>query len=389
VAVAADAPATTFRLLSDVTARLRAGAAPMGRPESLESLQPRPEGGAEGAGRPRALAGLMLAAAAGALLLALGTPIATVVIGLILFGVLHNFLEIRYLTGRFAGILSRSFLELLAVLVTGVVVCRLLVGVVGRPAEIAEIALGYAILAVGAQRGLAGGRKIAVWVALVPAAAASLVWPAYHAVVLAHLHNLVPLVFLWEWATRIRSVTGRRLFRGAQVVWAVVVPLVILLGAFDGWLTADAGIVRSLVGDGAHVVAATAPPGDVGSVVGLRFVTAFAFLQTMQYVVWVAFMPRYAPDASAAFEARAPWLTGARVWAVGFIVAAVLAVVFVLDYTHGRSLYAALASYCAYLEFPVLLALLVGGYRLTDAGLAADHRKGLAARFGLDVRSGD
>jgi hypothetical protein len=387
VAVAADAPATTFRLLAGVTARLRAGAAPMGRQET-----PGPghaDGSVEGADRPRALALLMAGAAAAALLISLGAPIATVVIGLVLFGVLHSFLEIRYLTGRFSSILSRSFLELLAALVTCVVICRLLVPVLGRPAQLAEIALGYAVLAVGAQRGLSGGRKVAVWVALVPAAAASLAWPAYHAVVLAQLHGLVPLVFLWEWATRIRSVTGRRLFRAVQVVWAIGVPLVILLGAFDGWLSADPGIVRSLVGDGAHVVAATAPPGEVGTLVGLRLVTVFAFLQAMQYVVWVAFMPRYAQDASAAFEARVPWLTGARVWAVGFIVAAVFAVIFVFDYAQGRTLYAALASYSGYLEFPVLLALLVGGYRLGDSAAGRRDRKGLAAPFGLDVRSRD
>jgi hypothetical protein len=109
----------------------------------------------------------------------------------------------------------------------------------------------------------------------------------------------------------------------------------------------------------------------------------------MQYVVWVAFMPRYAPDASAAFESRVPWLTGPRLWAVGFIVAAVFAVIFVVDYAYGRALYAALASYCAYLEFPVLLAILVGGYRVADPARSRGDRKDLAAPFGLDVRSRD
>jgi hypothetical protein len=36
----------------------------------------------------------------------------------------------------------------------------------------------------------------------------------------------------------------------------------------------------------------------------------------------------------------------------------VLGVVFALDYFQGRTLYAAGASYHAYLEFPVLLALI-------------------------------
>ena len=37
-----------------------------------------------------------------------------------------------------------------------------------------------------------------------------------------------------------------------------------------------------------------------------------------------------------------------------------LAVLFVSDYFAGRALYGALATYHAYLEFPVLLALLIG-----------------------------
>jgi len=344
---------------SGFTSRLRVGSAPVTAPEAASAHEP---SATDAADRPTMLAALLLAAAAGSLALALGAPIATIVIGLILFGILHNFLEIRYVTGRFSGILSRSFLELMAVLVTGILACRLLAGVVGRPAELVEIALGYSILAVGAQRGLRGTRKVAVWVALVPAAVVSLGWPAYHFVVLAHLHNLVPLVFLWEWASRIRSAGGRRLFRATQVLWVVAVPLVILLGAVDGWLSTDASIVRSLVGNGQSLVAASAPPGDAATLVGLRFVTVFAFLQTMHYVVWVAFLPRYAPDASAAFEARVPWLTGARLWAVGFATAAVLGVLFVFDFSQGRTLYAALASYHVYLEFPVLLALLLGGH---------------------------
>jgi hypothetical protein len=33
-------------------------------------------------------------------------------------------------------------------------------------------------------------------------------------------------------------------------------------------------------------------------------------MQTMHYVVWVGFLPRYAPEAAAAFDARVPWLRG-------------------------------------------------------------------------------
>jgi hypothetical protein len=58
-----------------------------------------------------------------------------------------------------------------------------------------------------------------------------------------------------------------------------------------------------------------------------------------------------------------PALTGRRVWALGIAGGAVLAALFVLDYAGGRSVYAALATYHAYLEFPVLLALLLAPVR--------------------------
>lgn len=314
---------------------------------------------------PRAvqLSALLLCAAAAALALSVSSAMATTVIGLILFGIMHNVLELRYVAGRFGGIFGRSFIELMLVLITGIVVCRLLVGLVGRPAQLAEIALAYAVLAVGAWKGLDGWRRTGAWAALAPAAVVSLAWPAYHFVVLTHLHNLVPLFFLWEWSRRLPSQLGRRLFRGVQVAWVLVVPLAILAGALDPLLSADTGAVRSLVGDGQQVLAASAPPGEAATVLGLRFLTVFAFMQTMHYVVWVWFLPRYAPDAGAALEAKVPWLTGPRVWAIGFIAAAMFAVILVADYGQGKALYAALASYHAYLEFPVLLALLAGAGR--------------------------
>ncbi|WP_200959128.1 hypothetical protein [Terrabacter sp. Root85] len=325
---------------------------------------------------------LVLMAVCLALAIALGAPIATAVIGLILFGILHNLLEVRYVAGRFAGLLGRPFLELLAALVTGIVVCRLLAGVVGRPALLAEIVLGYVILAAAARHGLDGRRRVAAWVLVGAAAAVSLTFPTYHFVVLTHLHNVVPLFFLWEWSRRITSRRGRQAFRAVQLLWVVAIPAVVLLGFLDGWLSADPGIVRSVVGDGQTVLAASAPPSAAATVLGMRFLTVFAFMQTMHYVVWVALLPRVAPDASAAFEARVPWVTGPRLWAVGFVAAALFAVLFGLDFAQGKTLYAALASYHAYLELPVLLALLVGARSLSSPSRSADRRDGAGSGTG-------
>lgn len=345
---------------------------------------------------------LVLLAAVASLGVALRSPVATSVIGLILFGVLHNLLEIRYVVGRFGSVLGRPFLDLLLVLVTGIVVCRLLAGVIGRPAQLAEIALGYAVLAAAAQHVLDGRRRVAAWAVIGAAAAVSLAFPGYHVVVLAHLHHVVPLFFLWEWSQRITSRRGRRAFRAVQLLWVVAIPVAVLSGLFDGSLTADPSLVRSVVGDGHAVLASSALPGTAATVVGLRLLTVLAFLQTMHYVVWVALMPRIAPDASASFEARVPWVTGPRLWAVGFVAAALFAVLFGLDFARGTTMYAALSSYAAYVELPVLLAMLVGaggvsappptreGARPRTGTVtlpAGRRRKSLAALFAPDVRS--
>ncbi|EWT00688.1 hypothetical protein N865_21310 [Intrasporangium oryzae NRRL B-24470] len=303
---------------------------------------------------------LALAAVAG-LAVSVVAPMATLVIGVILFGVLHNVLELRYLIGRFPGLLGRSFVERLGLLVTGIFVARLLAPVVGRPAHVAEVALGYAVLALGAAHVLQGRRRVAVLVALAPAAVASLLFPEHHVVAVALLHLVVPVVFLWDWSTRLPERRG--LFRAVQVVWSVVVPAAVLAGLADPWLTRGAGAVRSLVGDGDWMLASLAPPGAGQGVVALRFLVVFAFLGLMQYVVWVAFLPRVAPEVTATFEVRLPWLTGARVWAAAFIAAAVFAVLFALDFRDTETLYRAVSSFSAYLEVPVLLALLVGGGR--------------------------
>jgi ferric-dicitrate binding protein FerR (iron transport regulator) len=68
-------------------------------------------------------------------------------------------------------------------------------------------------------------------------------------------------------------------------------------------------------------------------------------------------LPRYAPEAAARFDARVPVLRGGRAWLLGAGLAAVLGIAFWLDYASGKSLYAAAASYHAYLELPVLPAL--------------------------------
>jgi hypothetical protein len=299
----------------------------------------------------------LVLAAVVALALALRVPVATAVLGLVAFGALHNVLELRYVTGRFDTVLAGPFLALLIALVTGVMVCRLLPP--GSGSRAAEIGLSYVLLAVACVRCLSRRRG---WLALslavlALAASVSFAFPAYHFVVLSHLHNVVPLFFLWEWSGSLRP--GRRgLFRAVNLGWVLVVPGLILSGLFDPVLRAAPAALGGLGSfEVAGLVRTYAPPSLVPTDMGVRFLVVFAFMQTMHYVVWVGVLPRYAPEAAARFDARVPLLRGGRAWLLGLGVAGVLSVAFALDYASGKSLYAAAASYHAYLEFPVLLAL--------------------------------
>ena len=207
----------------------------------------------------------MLVAAGASLALALRAPLTVTVLGLILFGVLHNVLEIRYVAGRFASLLTGRFLALLLALTSGIAVCRLTRD---------ELADGGPVRRGRGRLRHPGGRLLDRSARYRPGwlGSASSHWrvrlvqpfPAYHFVVLTHLHNLVPLVFLWDWARRIAASGPRLGFRLTQVLWIVGLPLLILAGALDRWVSAAPGVAARFVGDGSRIDRRHRPAGRRG-----------------------------------------------------------------------------------------------------------------------------
>jgi hypothetical protein len=297
-----------------------------------------------------------MVAAAG---LAIRASLAVAVVGLIVFGILHNVLELRYVVGRFAPVLAGTGVSLLIGLISLIVAARAAAGGLGRWSIVIEILAAYGVLAWAAAVWLRGVQRAIVLGFVASAAVASMAFPASYVVLITHLHNIVPLVLLWDWSRRLDR-RPRTAFRAVNLCWVVVVPAVILLGLLDPWLATGGDVVATLT-DGASLTTATTPPDLADStVVATRLLTVFAFMQTMHYVVWVGFLPWVGRSANRAVESRWPWAGSRRVWGVGVLVAVLLAMVFLHDYSQGRGSYATLATYHVYLEIPVVLALLAG-----------------------------
>lgn len=310
----------------------------------------------------------------GATALALVAPLATTVFALLLFGVLHNYFEIRYVVGRFGGLFHGRLAEVVLTGLTVIVLLRLFAPPgLARPLEI--VALygllgGVMVLRLGSNRWL-----LAVsLVALAGAAGVSLREVDLHFVMIAHLHNVLPLLFLWEWTVRRPSTAPSRVFLGLHLTWAAVLPLAILLGLFGDLSWADPTPAASVVGDVDTFVRSLVPPlPAVGP--AARWLTVFALLQLMHYYVWCRFFPSVGAAEAAQFDAtvrRVGLPSGRRLSAIiGLLAVAVFALMWA-DFRLGRSVYGALAGYHAYLEYALLVMFILvwsgpGAQRAGDA----------------------
>lgn len=305
--------------------------------------------------------------------MALRAPLSLTVLGLACLGVAHVVLELRYVLGRFADALDARFALLTVLLLTGIALSRILATGLPRPGLIAEIVAGWGLLAVAAWWGLRGWPRWVVLVLIGLGSVLSLRHAAVHLFLLTHLHNLVPLLFLWDYARRWPRGRWRRGFLAVNVAWVLLVPVIVGLGVVDPWLRLGGDLAHGLVGDGTSVVKASAPPG-ADAVLALRWLAIFAFGQTMHYATWIGFLPWAAPRENARFERLVPALRGGRIWIVVAVATLALMTVFGWHYAVGKQVYSVIASYHVYLEFPILLLVLLGArsFGLPRPGVVSD-----------------
>lgn len=314
----------------------------------------------------------LLAAAAVMVLAASAQPYAIAVVGVMVLGPAHVVLACRYLVARVAGSVSESTGLLLAGFVVGMVFVRLAAAWSPVLGQRLELVGSMAVITVAAWLGLRGRARWLVLVIVAVAAFASFAHLPWYWHLLMHSHNIVPLVFLWDWARRHRSGTGLA-FAGLNLIWAVGIPALILVGALDRFIS---GVVPEFIPgliDPAFVLSAAAPP-HADPALALRFLVVFTYMQLMHYVLWMVFFQVAGRRELGALAARVPWTSGWRLAVLVLVASALIWVAYAVGYTDGRAVYGILGAANVYLEQPIAIWVLL-------AALPARATSGLTHRI--------
>ena len=275
------------------------------------------------AGGILALAGVLL------LPLAVALPAQTTMYGLATFGLMHVAFELRYVIGRFRASVDGVLAALLVLTLSLIALSRVVASMFPTVGQPIEIILGVAILGLGVW--VAGWRRFGL-AAVALLGVAALLWPDVYFQVLTHIHNLIPVLFLWDWARRRFPRAGQQwLFLALNLIWAVVLPVGLLV---------------------------TVSPAEP---------VVFALLQSMHYVVWIGFFPLFGREESREFDRAVPALRGWRLPALAVGAGLLLGVAFLAEYAVGRTIYSIVAAYHVYVEFPLLVLLAAGSRRAPRA----------------------
>ena len=291
-------------------------------------------------------------------------PLATYVLMVAAFGLPHVLSELRYCDERFSARSSLPPLLIVGALV-GVIAALRIAGTAGAlyssTATLIELSLGAVLALVAALfmrrwkiAGLAVALAFAVGVTYAPIPT-FLVW--------AWLHNLTPLGFIAE-ATR--GEERRRLLLTLSIFF-LVLPALVATGIFHQAAFAligfDAANGPSAFGAGTRPLGSFLAP-DATLETAIPLFSAAVVAQSMHYVAVILFLPRLLVTRAGIAQPPplAPWPRWSWfAWGVAGIAAAGF-VVYAVDYTTARSAYSVAAAIHAWIELPVFLLALGGGF---------------------------
>jgi hypothetical protein len=230
--------------------------------------------------RDRSLRVIVLAVVsiAFAFAMTLGAPLVLLAVGPIVLGVPHLLSDARYLVARRGLHLRAAFWIAIAAPATLVwTENRVYVGLIA--------CAGAAVVA----RAAVAKKAVAV-VALAAGAAVAYRFRGTAEIVFAHLHNLIALA-IWAAFFRPKDSSGRGRALGAGHAAAAVIALFIALSVALFVVpvvpVADASLFGVSIAEQMRAVS----PVAASSPLALRFVTFFAFAQTVHYAVWLRLVP--------------------------------------------------------------------------------------------------
>ena len=314
-------------------------------------------------------AGLLIAATALAAL-AIAQPHALAALSVVALGPLHVLLALRYLTGRTLPILDGPIGRTLLALVAAMVLIRAITVASPHLGHHLELLGGAALVGFAAWVGLRGTLRYVALGVVAAVTALSFVELPWYWHFLTHGHNVVPLIFLWDWTRRFRPI-ARLGFVAANLLWVAAIPLLLLFGPLGGHVNPDPPAVVGRIADPAFLVAAASPPGADASM-GLRFLAVFAFLQAMHYVLWMLFFQVAGRREVDRLGRSVPAAVGWRFWLIAALTSLAIWATYAIGYNDGRAVYGVLGALNVALEQPIAVWLLLGALpsRLTTAPIA-------------------
>lgn len=306
----------------------------------------------------------LIAALAGAALIA-AAPLAAYVWLVALFGIPHVVSELRYCDERFSGRSSRAALAIVGALLFALCLTRalhtygLMPGAIGGKMEL----IFGALLAVAAAAFMRRLRLVGLAVAAAVVFGA-LYYPYATFLIWAWLHNLTPLAFIAE------ALKGRERVRVLALLTIpfFVLPGLVALGGLE-WMAESLFGHRGLAagsafGAGLKPLGSFIPAGTRPDI-ALPFFQAAVLSQVMHYLAVIVLMPRLLGGGAARPGRLAPWPS----WPVFYacLAAAGLAstAFYAVDFVEARSAYALAATLHSWIELPIFLMALGGGFTRT------------------------